>query len=443
MKPLATAKPVSKPRTPSRRRAWTVVALLFALMVVNFADKAVIGLAAKPIMRDLGLDATQFGLLSSGFFLMFVLSAVGIGFLGDRVPARWLLLGMAVLWSLSQAPMIGVAGFGVVLAGRGLLGFGEGPAVPIAQHAAHKWFDNRERNLVSGIIQSGATLGVVIASPVLTWLIVEYNWHVAFAALCAAGLVWALLWLVLGREGPSDARTLAQRDTSAAIGLLEATHVPYRRVLACGTWLACLVGGFTVQWTLGVMTTWLPDYLSRLGYSPSQVGLLNTVPWLVMGALFLAQSLLSRWLAGRGVSSRVHRGLAAGVLLFCSAVAMALFPSVRQPGLQLTLITIAFSFCEIMAVVGPAVIAEITPTTRRSGVLGVYLGLGSIGAVLSPTVTGSLVDAASTPLAGFRWAFLLTAALALTAGAAATFLIRPERDARRLAAPPGGETSGQ
>lgn len=433
MKPLAAPATATAPRTPPRWRAWTVVALLFALMVVNFADKAVIGLAAKPIMRDLGLDAAQFGLLSSGFFLLFVLSAVGVGFLGDRVPARWLLLGMAVLWSLSQAPMIGVAGFGVVLAGRGLLGLGEGPAVPIAQHAAHKWFDNRERNLVSGIIQSGATLGVVVASPVLTWLIVEYNWHVAFAALCGAGLVWALLWLVFGREGPADARTLSHRDTSAAIGLLEGAHVPYRRILASGTWLACLVGGFTVQWTLGVMTTWLPNYLSHLGYSPAQVGFLNTVPWLVMGALFLAQALVSRWLAGRGVSSRVHRGLLAGALLLCSAAAMALFPSVRQPGLQLALITIAFSFCEIMAVVGPAVIAEVTPTTRRAGALGVYIGLGSIGAVLSPTVTGSLVDAGSTPLAGFRTAFLITAALALASALAAIFLIRPERDARRLA----------
>ena len=60
--------------------AWTVTFLLFLFMVVNFADKIVVGLAGVPIMTDLKLDAEQFGLLGSSFFFLFSISAIVVGF---------------------------------------------------------------------------------------------------------------------------------------------------------------------------------------------------------------------------------------------------------------------------------------------------------------------------------------------------------------------------
>ncbi|WP_377267512.1 MFS transporter [Peterkaempfera sp. SMS 1(5)a] len=77
--------------------------LLFLFIVVNFAAKAVLGLAAKPITAELGLSATQYGVISSVFFLVFCLAAAGGGVLADRVPSRWLLLGMAVVWALTKS----------------------------------------------------------------------------------------------------------------------------------------------------------------------------------------------------------------------------------------------------------------------------------------------------------------------------------------------------
>ncbi len=73
-------------------RAWLIVAMLFCFMLVNFADKAVLGLSAVPIMQELGLDHTEFGLIGTSFFAFFSLSAVLVGFVVNRVSTTWVLL---------------------------------------------------------------------------------------------------------------------------------------------------------------------------------------------------------------------------------------------------------------------------------------------------------------------------------------------------------------
>ncbi len=70
-------------RANDSNRAWIMVVLLFTFMVINFADKAVIGIAAVPIMQELELGPRQFGLVGSSFFLLFAVSSVATGFLSD------------------------------------------------------------------------------------------------------------------------------------------------------------------------------------------------------------------------------------------------------------------------------------------------------------------------------------------------------------------------
>src|SRR5215470_6593933 len=189
--------------------AWLIVALLFLFMLINFADKAVIGIAAVPIMKELDLSPRQFGLVGSSFFLLFSLSAIVTGFIVNRVQTRWALLAMGLVWALTQFPMLGSVGFATVVACRIALGAGEGPAYPVALHSAYKWFPNELRTLPTAIIAQGAGIGIMVALPLLNWVIVHYSWHWAFGVLGIAGLAWTAAWLVLGREGPLTAGTAA------------------------------------------------------------------------------------------------------------------------------------------------------------------------------------------------------------------------------------------
>src|SRR5262249_6158463 len=118
-------------RAHDRNRAWIVVVLLFTFMVINFADKAVLGIAAVPIMQELELGPRQFGLAGSSFFLLFAVSSVATGFLVNRVQTRWALLAMGLMWALTQFPMIGSVGFRTLVARRLARGAGEGSRTPV------------------------------------------------------------------------------------------------------------------------------------------------------------------------------------------------------------------------------------------------------------------------------------------------------------------------
>src|ERR1700685_2180142 len=187
---------------PTPQGAWKITFLLFLFMLVNFADKIVVGLAGDPIMTELKLEPEQFGLLGSSFFFLFSISAIVVGFIVNRVATRWVLLALATIWALAQFPMVGTVSFSTLLICRVILGAGEGPAFSVAAHAVYKWFPNEKRTLPTAILSQGSAFGVILAVPALNWIIVNHSWHYGFGALGIVGLMWAVAWLILGKEGP-------------------------------------------------------------------------------------------------------------------------------------------------------------------------------------------------------------------------------------------------
>ena len=282
--------------------AWGMTALIFLFMLINFADKVVVGLAAQPIMAELHLTPEQFGLIGSSFFFLFALSAVIVGFITNRVQTRHTLLVMAIVWSLVQFPMLGTVSLELLIACRIVLGAGEGPAAPVATHAIYKWFPDSLRGLPTAIIAQGSALGVIIAVPALNWIIVNYSWHWAFGALGVVGLLWAVLWLIFGREG-----TLVDPPVRHAAGGGE--RVPYRYLLTCPSIVAACCAGFASYWGLALGLTWFTSYLvGGLGYSQKLGGNLSILPWILGMFVVLGGGFISQRLKKAGVSSRLSRG---------------------------------------------------------------------------------------------------------------------------------------
>src|ERR1700684_460417 len=156
---------------PTPTGGWKITFLLFLFMLVNFADKIVVGLAGVPIMNDLKIQPEQFGLLGSSFFFLYSIAAIVVGFIVNRVATRWVLLVLAAIWALAQFPMVGAIGFSTLLICRIILGAGEGPAAAVAVHAIYKWFPDEKRTLPTAILSQGSAFGVILAVPALNWLI--------------------------------------------------------------------------------------------------------------------------------------------------------------------------------------------------------------------------------------------------------------------------------
>jgi MFS family permease len=298
---------ITEEQTP--RGAWTVTTLLFLYMLVNFADKAVVGLAAVPIMRELDLSPKQFGLVGSSFSFLFSLSAILVGFVANRVAVRWVLLALAFSWAVVQFPMVGAAGLATLVVCRVLLGAGEGPAFSMAVHALYEWFPDQQRTLPTAVLTQGAAFGVIVALPALNWIIVHYSWHWAFFALGVVGLLWVVAWLLLGRKGPIAAPVLP-----AAGELAESApkHVPYPQLLLSPTFIGCCLACFGATWALALGLTWFtPFIITGLGYSQENAGWVSALPWIMGAAVVLTTGYVSQTLMARGPRHAWHAACSA------------------------------------------------------------------------------------------------------------------------------------
>ncbi len=215
-------------------------------------------------MRDLHLTHVQFGVIGSSFFAFFSLSAAVLGIVGNRVPTRWMLAGMMLLWSLAQAVPMALASWSALIASRVVLGLGEGAAYPIALHCAYKWFPNDRRAIPTSVVAMGGTLGVGVAAPALSYVIAGWSWQAAFAALSLIGLVWSGIWLTVGREGTLDAKLLPGDAQAGRV-------IAYRKLLGCPTIVGVQIVGFCAYWLLTLAVVWLPAYIgARLATARSQ-----------------------------------------------------------------------------------------------------------------------------------------------------------------------------
>ncbi|MBQ0821739.1 MFS transporter [Microvirga sp. HBU67558] len=253
----------STDRAADPARHWIVVGMLCLLMLINFADRAVLGLAAVPIMREMGLSHSEFGLIAASFFTFFSLSAAIGGFLVNRVATTWVLAGLALIWSLCQLPMLLPVTVTALVANRVLLGFGEGPAYPVAVHAAYKWFPREHRALPTSLIAVGALAGNGIVAPVIVTVIAAWSWQAAFGLLGLLGIVWCVAWLMVAREGP----LVAEGRVTGSVVEPE-KQLSYRRLLGCRTVVGVEIVGFSAYWLLTIAIVWLPAFLHQaFGYA--------------------------------------------------------------------------------------------------------------------------------------------------------------------------------
>jgi MFS transporter, ACS family, D-galactonate transporter len=409
-----------------RGKAWIIVALLFSFMLINFVDKTVIGLAGVPIMTELNLTPTQFGLVGSSFFFLFSASAIIVGFIVNRVQTRCVLAIMGLVWALTQFPMVGTVGFTTLILCRVALGAGEGPAYPVALHSAYKWFPNERRTLPTAIIAQGAGVGVLVALPALNWVIVNYSWHWAFGVLGITGLLWTLAWILFGQEGVLS-------EASESIRSLGGQRVPYRDLLLSPTIIGSWCAFFGAYWGLSLAISWQTPYLvNALGFSQSEVGLISALPWgfgvvLVIGLGWYSQRLLTR-----GVSSRVARGIFGGACVALGGLVLLSLPYMPNNVLRIVATMVGTSLPAVIYVFSHAVVSEITPVQQRGALLAIGNAVGTSAGLLAPYIMGSVIENARTPVEGFTVGYGICGLVMLVGGIIAMILVRPERDGARL-----------
>ncbi len=410
---------------PTPKGAWKITFLLFLFMLVNFADKIVVGLAGVPIMTELKLEPEQFGLLGSSFFFLFSIAAIVVGFIVNRIATRWVLLALAVIWALAQFPMVGTVSFTTLLICRVILGAGEGPAFSVAAHAVYKWFPDEKRTLPTAILSQGSAFGVILAVPALNWVIVNHGWHYAFGALGVVGLLWALAWLVMGKEGPLvQTAAMAKADP----------RVPYLQLLTSRTFIGCCAATFGAYWALSLGLTWFTPFIIKgLGFSQQAAGLISILPWVFGAVVVLLTGWVSQLMMGRGYSTRGARGVLGSVPLVIGGLILAVLPHVDGAGLQIALLVVGSGLCGSIYVVCPPMLSEFTPVQQRGAVISIYGAIYTLAGILAPAVMGKVIQNAGGLLEGYMTGFTINAVIMIGSGLLGLLLLWPNTERARLA----------
>lgn len=401
----------------------TVFLLLFVFTVINYFDKVVVGLAGPEIIADLKLSPVQFGFVGSCFFFLYSLSGAFFGALSTRMSSKTILIILASCWCVAQFPVYFVPTFGVLIASRIFLGFGEGAAFPMSLHTLYQWYDRDSRNVPSTVLQQAINFSLMIAGPILTYIVARMGWRAAFLFVAILGLLWTFAWAVFAKDGP-----VKDSVVSHSFGRQDNT-VSYLAYIKDPTFIAIIVLYFIEYATVVLFFTWVPTYL-RLGLK---------VPALTSGWIFSAMAAVQipitigyAYVSGRmmraGRTSRVAKGVlcsascaVAGVFFLLLNMDMPVTGKIVALGAGAALGQLVFSF-------GPLIIADISPSKQRGALLGIVNAIGTTAGLIAPIALGwSVKNATAGVSAGYQSGFSLVGWILIAAGAFSMCYLNPEK----------------
>lgn len=409
------------------KKTWIVIGLLFLLTVISNADKAIIGFASVPVMKELGLTPEQWGVVGSVFFLLYSLSAVLGGALADRFGTKIVIAGMVVLWSLVQFSTIFVTSFAFLLVTRIILGAGEGPSYALAMTAASKWLPKEKLGLGISFVSIGGPLGVAISAPILMNIIMNYGWRSAFIATGVVGFIWIAVWLLIVKE--KRERTVQTSVSNESLNQsVKQPENNFLSVLFSKNFVFIALSGFATYWSFTIGLNWLPNYLQNVRHlSAEQLQIVVALPWILITISQIVFSTLSDRMFLKTNSVVKGRIFVLGPVMLAGAACYFLGTLVSSNLLAIVLLSLGLTFGCITLVLGPAILVELVSKRHQGKIQGWFMALTSLGGITGPYVTGLLVQNASSPQIGFHYGFQVCALVLVLFGGLVWIGVRPKK----------------
>ena len=183
--------------------------MLFAATSINYMDRQVLSILAPNLQHTIGWTEQQYGYIVGAFQFAYALGLIVAGRLVDRLGTRIGYVLVMALWSaaaMGHALVRSAFGFGVA---RFFLGLGETRNFPAAIKTTAEWFPQRERSLATGIFNSGANLGAILAPASIPWITLRFGWRAAFLATGTFSLTWIGWWAWQYRRPQESTRVSA------------------------------------------------------------------------------------------------------------------------------------------------------------------------------------------------------------------------------------------
>jgi MFS transporter, ACS family, D-galactonate transporter len=380
------------------RARLTVLGLITVGTMINYLDRAVLGVAAPSMTRELGLDAVVMGIVFSAFSWTYAAAQIPGGAFVDRVGARLSYFWSVSIWSVFTLLQGLSSGLVSLLTFRLGLGVAEAPCYPTNSRVLSTWFPQHERARATGVYSVGQYFGLAFLSPLLFWIVAELGWRALFWIAGVAGLLFAVAWLKLYRD-PHDHPTVNQAEleyieAGGGLGYRgAATPFAWRNIfglLKHRQVLGASIGQFAGNSTLVFFLTWFPTYLAterNMGWL--KVGFYAVMPFIAASVGVLVGGWVSDMIIRRTGSATLGRKLPILTgLLLASTIVIANFADSDQ--VVIAVMSVAF-FGQGMVNLGWTLITDVAPKRLIGLTGGVFNLFANLAGIVTPIVIGVIV----------------------------------------------------
>ncbi|MYM72214.1 MFS transporter [Duganella sp. FT134W] len=404
---------------------WTICALLFFATTVNYLDRQVLSLLAPSLSTEFGWSNTDYANIAAAFQFVYAISMLFAGRVVDKIGTKAAYVVAITIWSLGalmhafSVPMghaaVAVLGvFGVVAApsivgfmiSRAVLAVGEAGNFPAAIKATAEYFPKKERSFATGIFNSGANVGAILAPITVPLIAAVWGWQAAFIMIGMLGFIWMSVWLWLYEKPEQQKRLSAgelayiRSDTVAPVEKTEeasiaaAKKVSWFQLLKYRQTWAFAFGKFMTDGVWWFFLFWLPTYLSaQYGMKGEAI----VLPLAVLYSMTMIGSIGGGWFPSyfmaRGYAPYDGRMKAMLVIAFFPLVVLLAQPlGAISYWIPVLLIGVGASAHQAWSANIFTTVSDMFPQKSVASVIGIGGMAGGLGGVLLTKLGGWVFD---------------------------------------------------
>ncbi|HEX9827159.1 MAG TPA: MFS transporter [Flavobacteriaceae bacterium] len=316
---------------------WWIIGLIGLATIINYIDRSALAIMWPGISEELEMTKSDYGIILNVFMVAYALGQSISGKMYDKIGTKMGYVVSIFVWSM--ASMLHALSKGVMSISlfRVLLGVSEAGNWPGAVKSNAEWFPVKERAIGQGIFNAGASLGSVVAPPLIAFLYIGFGWKTTFVIIGALGMLWIIPWLIFNKKSPDKHPWITDKEKKHIIsGRYEGRQIDHdgkelsiRQILSHKESWAVLMSRFFLEPIWWLFVGWMPLYLAdTYGFDVKEIGMFAWVPFVgaALGSI-IGGLLTGKWInAGSSVDVARKRTIwIGGLLMFLGLITTIYF----------------------------------------------------------------------------------------------------------------------
>ena len=373
-----------------------MISLLMLGAIINYLTRSTLAVAAPTVLKTLAISTQQYSWILGAFQGAIMLQPL-CGYVLDVIGLKLGFAIFALAWSFISMAHGLAHGWTTLFWLRGLLGLAEGSANPAGMKATSEWFPAQERGLAGGVFNIGASVGSMLAPPLVAWAILAYSWQAAFVLTGAFGLVWVALWLIFYQSPAGHTALSSEERDYIRSGQERHLQGDGRRpsipgILRQRNFWGIALPRFLADPTWGTLTFWLPLYLTTVRhFDLKQIALFAWLPFLAADLGCLSGGTISLALQKRFGASLLNARRGAFTVGACLMVGVSFVGFVKSPYLAIALLSLAGFAHQTLSVTVITMSSDLFRRNEVATVAGMAGTCGNAGVLVFSLLMGTLV----------------------------------------------------